>query len=117
MRVSYHPDFPKDIKRFEAQYREISERLALRFRAAVEDGIERIKASPESAGHFVNTGSRVVKEVRRRNLSSFPAFILYGVSGDMLVFRSLIASASDPLTWLKRFLEAGAEEPPAGGAK
>ena len=36
MRVVYHPDFPKDIKRFEKQYRDISERLALRFRAEVD---------------------------------------------------------------------------------
>jgi hypothetical protein len=117
MRASYHPDFPKDIKRFEAQYLEVSERLASRFRAAVDDAIEQIKASPVSAGHFVNTGSRIVKEVRRRNLSSFPAFILYGVQGDMLVFRSLIASASDPLTWLKRFPETTSGEAGKGGAK
>lgn len=103
MRVAYHPDFPKDIKRFEAQYRRVSEGLALRFRAAVDNAIEHIQASPGSAGHFLNTGSQIVKEVRRRNLSLFPFFILYGVSGDMLVFRSLIASASDPLTWLRDF--------------
>jgi hypothetical protein len=115
MRVTYHPDFPKDIKRFEGQYREISERLARRFRAAVDDAIHHIKASPSSAGHFLNTGSHIVKEVRRRNLSSFPFFILYGVSGDMLIFRSLIASASDPLTWLRHFPATGASEPPNGG--
>ena len=102
MIVSYHPDFPKDIKRFEAQYRDVSERLGLRFRAEVGNAIERIKASPSSAGHFLNTGSQIVKEVRRYNLDAFPFFVLYGVTGDRLVFRSLIASASDPLTWLKR---------------
>ena len=68
MRVLYHPDFPQDIKRFERQYRDVSKRLALRFRAAVEKAICAIKASPGSAGHFVNTGSTIVKEVRRRNL-------------------------------------------------
>jgi hypothetical protein len=106
MKVSYHPDFPRDIKRFEVQYLEASESLALRFRAAVDDAIEQIKTSPSSAGHFVNTGSRILKEVRRRNLSVFPVFILYGVSEDQLVFRSLIASASDPLTWLRDFPSA-----------
>jgi hypothetical protein len=50
MRVAYHPDFPKDIKRFEAQYLEVSERLGARFRAAVDDAIEQIKKSPSSAG-------------------------------------------------------------------
>jgi hypothetical protein len=103
VKVVYHPDFPKDIKRFEGQYREVSEALAMRFRGAADAAIGRIKASPGSAGHFVNTGSQVVKEVRRCNLSSFPFFVLYAVSGDMLVFRSVIPTASDPLTWLKRF--------------
>lgn len=76
MRVSYHPDFPKDIKEFEGQYRDVSERLALRFRADIDQAIEHIKASPGSAGHFLHTGSQIVKEVRRRNLSAFPFFVL-----------------------------------------
>jgi hypothetical protein len=102
MRVSYHPEFPQDVKRYEAQYREISPRLGLRFRVEVDKAIQQIKASPSSAGHFLNTGSQIVKEVRRRNLSSFPFFVLYGVAGDILIFRSLMPSSSDPLTWLKR---------------
>ena len=105
MRVSYHPDFPRDIKKFEAQYREISRPLAVRFRVEVDKAIEKIKDSPMSAGHFVDTGSQVIREVRRRNLSTFPFFILYGVSEHLLVVRSLLASGSDPLTWLKRFPE------------
>jgi hypothetical protein len=68
MTVLYHPEFPEDIKRFEAQYREISEPLSLRFRAEVEESIRKIKASPTSAGHFVQTGSIIVKDIRRRNL-------------------------------------------------
>jgi len=102
MTVSYHPEFPQDIKKYEAEYREISPRLGLRFRAEIDKAIEQIKSSPGSAGHFLNTGSKIVKEVRRRNLASFPFFVLYGISDDILVFRSLIASSSDPLTWLKR---------------
>jgi hypothetical protein len=102
MRVSYHPEFPQDIKRYQAQYLEISPQLGLRFRAEIDKAIELIKASPGSAGHFLNTGSQMVKEVRRRNLPSFPFFVLYGVFEDQLVFRSVIASSSDPLTWLKR---------------
>ena len=101
MRVVYHPDFPQDIKRFERQYRDVSNRLALRFHEEVEKAIDAVKASPGSAGHFVNTGSAIVKEVRRRNLKSFPFFVLYGVADDLLVFRSLIATASDPLTWIR----------------
>jgi hypothetical protein len=102
MTVIYHPEFPENIKKFESQYREISARLSQRFRADVDNAIEHIKASPSSAGHFLNTGSQIVREVRRRNLKSFPFFILYGISGVTLVLRSLIPSTSDPLTWLKR---------------
>jgi hypothetical protein len=102
MKVVYHPDFPKDIKQFEAQYRQVSQPLALRFRAEVDRAVVRIKASPGAAGHFLNTGSKIVKEVRRRNLASFPFFVLCAVHEDLLVIRSVIPSASDPLTWLGR---------------
>jgi hypothetical protein len=101
MTFSYHPEFPRDIKKYEGQYRQISGALGLRFRTEVEKAIEAIKSSPGAAGHFLNTGSQIVKEVRRRNLTSFPFFVLYGVSDDVLVFRSVIPSAADPLTWLK----------------
>jgi hypothetical protein len=101
MRVRFHPEFPRDVKRFAGQYGRVSPRLGLRFHAEVDDAINRIKASPGSAGHFLNTGSKIVKDVRRRNLRSFPFFILYGLSEDLLMFRSVIPSASDPLTWLK----------------
>ena len=55
----------------------------------------------------MNTGSKVIPTVRRKNLKVFPYFILYGVTVDTLVFGSLIASASDPLFWLTRFPDAG----------
>jgi hypothetical protein len=58
MTVLYHPEFPQDIKKFEAQYREISARLGQRFRADVDKAIEHVKGSPNSAGHFLNTGSQ-----------------------------------------------------------
>ena len=103
MRFVYHPDFPKDIKRFFAQYSAISSQLGSRFLGEVDKAIDHIKQAPSSAGHFINIGSHIMKEVRRRNLKSFPFFVLYGVSGDVLVFRSLIPSASDPLSWLNRF--------------
>jgi hypothetical protein len=103
MRIVFHPDFPKDIRKFAADYREISGGLAARFRKEVEDAIDAIKASPQGAGHFLHTGSRAVPEFRRRNLRAFPFFILYGVSGDSLIFGSVIPSRSDPLTWLIRF--------------
>lgn len=106
MTIRYHPDFPNDIQRFAAEYRRISARLAERFRGEVEAAVAAVKTSPQSAGHFLNTGSRVVRECRRRNLRNFPFFILYGLTDDRLVFASLIPSRSDPLTWLLRLAPA-----------
>jgi hypothetical protein len=102
MRVIFHPDFAKDIRRFEAEYSQISEGLALRFRSEVDQALDAIKSSPMSAGHFLNVRSSVVQELRRRNLKSFPSFVLYGFNGDQLFFASIIPSRSDPLTWLLR---------------
>jgi len=62
-----------------------------------------VKTNPTSAGHFINTGSLILREVRRRNLEVFPFFVLYGQADDRLVFGSVIPSASDPLVWLTRF--------------
>ena len=103
MRVLFHPDFPNDIRKFEADYKGISENLGTRFRKEITDGIEAIKASPQGAGHYLQTSSQVVREFRRRNLQAFPFFILYGVTEDALIFGSVIPSRSDPLTWLTRF--------------
>jgi hypothetical protein len=77
--------------------------LAARFRNELEEALDAIKASPQSAGHFLQTGSKVVREFRRRNLRAFPFFVLYGVTEDSLIFGSVILSRSDPLTWLIRF--------------
>jgi len=103
MRVLFHPDYPNDIRKFEADYRAISSGLAARFHKEITDALEIIKAALEAAGHFVQTGSQVVPEFRRRNLRAFPFFILYGISDDRVIFGSLIPSRSDPLTWLTRF--------------
>ena len=103
MKLVFHPKFAQDVKKFASQYGGISANLEQRFRSEVSSSLSRIESSPESAGHFVDTGSRIVKEVRRRNLSSFPFFILYGIESDLIVIGSLIPSASDPLTWLNRF--------------
>ena len=102
MRVAYHPEFSADVRRFEAQYAEISKTLAARFRIEVLQAIAGVKRSPGSAGHFLIT-AEARSELRRRNLVSFPFFILYGFAGEELFFGSVIASRSDPLTWLSRF--------------
>jgi hypothetical protein len=102
MRVIFHPEFSPDIRRFEAQYLEISDGLAARFRGEVLQAIDAVKFSPTSAGHFLTTVA-ARSELRRRNLRSFPFFILYGFTGEELYFGSVIPSRSDPLTWLSRF--------------
>jgi len=107
MRVLYHPEFPKDIRRFETDYKAISDGLGARFRREVEEALDTIKAAPLGAGHFLQTGSQVVREFRRRNLRAFPFFVLYGVSEEALIFGAVIPSRSDPLTWLTRFGSAG----------
>jgi len=103
MRLLFHPDFPKDIRKFEAEYRQVSEGLATRFRQEVEDALQAIKESPEGAGHFVHLGSHIVREFRRRNLRAFPFFILYGLAPESIIIGSVIPSRSDPLIWLARF--------------
>ena len=45
----------------------------------------------------------MVPEFRRRNLHAFLFFVLYGWTGDALVFGAIIPTRSDPLTWLTRF--------------
>lgn len=103
MKVRFHPDFPRDQRKFEAGYAEISAGLAVRFRSEVDGAIEAVKAAPGAAGHFINTGSNVVPEFRRRNLHAFPFFVLYGCTADLLVFGAIIPTRSDPLNWLTRF--------------
>ena len=103
MKVVFHPEFPADQRRFAASYAEVSAGLAERFHREVAEALESIKAAPEAAGHFVNTGSVVVPEFRRKNLRAFPFFVLYGWTGELLIVGAIIPTRADPLTWLARF--------------
>ncbi len=107
MTVFFHPEFPGDIRKFEASYSRVSKGLATRFRKEVEDAVIAIQASPRSAGHLLNCRSSLAGELRRRNLRAFPFFVLYGLARDWLIFGSVIPSRSDPLTWLARFSGKG----------
>ena len=60
MRVIFHPEFPQDVQKFEKEYAQISDGLGLRFRLEVDQAIEAVKASPTSAGHILNLGSKIV---------------------------------------------------------
>jgi hypothetical protein len=101
--VLYHPEFVRDIQRFATKYAKISPTLGVRFRQDVDMVLDAVKTNPTGTGHFINTGSLILREVRRRNLAVFPFFVLYGLADDRLVFGSVIPSASDPLNWLTRF--------------
>ncbi len=103
MRVSYHPEFPKDVLKFQGGYAEVSSLLGKRFRKEVDDAVAAVKMSPTSAGHFLNLGSEIKRKMRRRNLKTFPFFVPYTMVEDRLMFGALIPSRSDPLTWLTRF--------------
>ncbi len=103
MKVSFHPDFPEDVRRFRTTYQEISGPLGTRFQSEIGAAIEAIKQSPTGAGHFLNFGTNIVHDIRRRNLRAFPFFIVYGLTKDTLIFGSIIPSRSDPLTWLIQF--------------
>ena len=103
MRVFFHPEFPKDVRKFATEYAQVSDGLAERFRQEVDAAVDAIKSAPRGAGHFLQVGSSVVTELRRKNLRAFPFFVLYGVLGERLLFGAVIPSRSDPLTWLARF--------------
>ena len=103
MTILYHPEFVRDIQRIAHKYAEISPKLDVRFRRDIDIALVAVKTNPTSAGRFINTGSLILREVRRRNLEVFPFFVLYGLADDRLIFGSVIPSATDPLTWLTRF--------------
>ena len=75
----------------------------MRFRNEMDVAMDAIMRSPTAAGHILKHESKFIEHLRRRNLRSVPFFILYGYANDRLVFGSVIASRSDPLTWLSRF--------------
>lgn len=56
MRILYHPDFPKDIRKFAAGYKAISDGLAERFRKEITDALEAIKARPRAPATFCKRG-------------------------------------------------------------
>ena len=82
MRVLFHQVHAGCLPLRVITYFEISPGLAARFQKEVDAAIEAVKLSPSSAGHYLNIGSKIVPELRRRNLRAFPFFILYGSSSN-----------------------------------
>ena len=74
MTVIFHPEFPKDIQKFQIDYGQISDGLALRFRNDIDSAVKAIKHSPGGSGHFLSIGSNIVPELRRRNLTVISVF-------------------------------------------
>ena len=107
MTVLFHPDFPTDQRKFQADSAEISVGLAARFQREIDGAVAAVKAAPTAAGHFINTGSRIVPEFRRRDLNAFPFSVLYGCTSELLIFGAVIPTRSDPLNWLTRFRREG----------
>jgi len=96
MRIQFHPDFPRDQRKFQADYAEISAGLAARFQTEIDEVIDAVRAAPTAAGHFVNTGSEFALKYRRRNLRAFPFFVLYGCTAD--IRRGSVASGTDAIS-------------------
>jgi hypothetical protein len=79
----------------------------------VDGAIERIKTSPGSAGHFLNTGSKIVKEIRRSNLSAFPLIWLTDGKNE----RDWLASRGDAKCFCLVDRWCRVAQPPANGCK
>jgi hypothetical protein len=102
MKVVYHPEFSKDIRRFADEYGKAYPALGERFKHEAFDAVAAIKAGPNHAGHLARITSSILKHARRRNLPSFPFFLLYTVTSDTLWFASVLPSRSNPVSWLSR---------------
>jgi hypothetical protein len=63
MTIGYHPAFAGDIRRLTDQYSRISLKLGERLRDEIDEAIDQVKSGPGKAGHFINTGSKIVKGV------------------------------------------------------
>ncbi len=105
MTARFHPEFARDVRKYSAQYEQVSNNLRDKFRTEIDLTISSVKIAPLRAGHLLSLQSKVMSNFRRSNLRTFPFFVLYSVVDDQLFFGAVIPSRSDPLTWLVRFAE------------
>jgi hypothetical protein len=106
MRVLFHPDFPKDVRRFQSEYAGISIGLGVRFRRELDEAVDAIKKITEERWSFRE--SRLEGRPRTPSPQSQRVSILrnlwrHGRPDDRMIFGAVIPSRSDPLTWLTRF--------------
>ncbi len=71
MKVVFHADFPRDQRKFEGDYGDISAGLAGRFREEIDGAIAAIKAAPSGAGHFLHTGSAIARSFAAATCTRF----------------------------------------------
>jgi hypothetical protein len=103
MKIFYHPKFSQNVRRFSEEYLKVYPVLGEKFILELREALDEVKGGPQHAGHLLKTRTKTPIIFRRRNLHSFPFFVLYGSTSDLLAFGALIPSRSDPLTWLTRF--------------
>jgi len=102
MNFNVHPAFEHDLRRFEGEYALVYAELGLRFHREVVESLLAIQTGPNYAGHLIKIKSEIIAQARRRNLHSFPFFVLYGMRGDAILITSLVHGKSNPANWLKR---------------
>ena len=101
--LGFREGFSSDIDKFKQQYRTQSPVIADRFESAVNEALAKIKEAPTAVGHFIRGPEGAVREFRRCNLKGFPLFIIYGVSGQMILIGGLLHARSRPAEWLRPF--------------
>jgi len=76
--------------------RTASEEVAHRFRNAVDEAIWAIARAPAAAGHLIHYPPDPKVAYRRRNLRTFPFFIIYSHEPKQITLLWLRASRSNP---------------------
>jgi hypothetical protein len=82
MRALFHPEFPRDIRRYADTYNEISPGLAIRFRNEIENAVEAIKLAPTAAGHYLNLVPRLCPSYAAEIFRLFPSLFSTAFAGN-----------------------------------
>lgn len=95
MRFQYHPEAARELTRSIAYYEEKSEGLGAKFLDEVEHAIARILTYPDY-------GTLLTKTDRRVLLNSFPFWIIYEVSEELLTVIAVMHQRRHPDYWKSR---------------
>jgi hypothetical protein len=102
MKALVHPAFDDDLRQYAREYAKVYQALGRRFEKEAREALISIKNGPNHAGHPIQGHKTSIRNIRRRNLASFPFFMLYSSFDDVIFIASLIAGRTDPLTWFTR---------------